>query len=124
MIDELAIILTDIPVSLHLGVPRAERERPQTVLISLTMARRDPAPFGADARLGDTIDYARVIAFLKEGLPARGPFVLVETIAETVAAYARDLAGPDACVAVDVKKPSVLGKDGLVTVRLVREGAR
>jgi dihydroneopterin aldolase len=122
MTDEQAIILADVPVHLRLGVPRAEREKAQTVLVSLTIARRHPPPFGPEARLADTIDYAHIIRFLKEELPQRGPFVLVETIAETIATHARDVAGADARVTVEVKKPSVLGDKGVVSVRLVRMG--
>lgn len=124
MTDTQSITLADVPVSLHLGVPRAERERAQTVLITLRITRRDPPPFDASARLSDTIDYAPIIAFLRETLPARGPYVLVETIAEAVIAHAREVAGPAAQVAVTVKKPSVLGGAGEVRVELVREGER
>lgn len=122
--DEQAITIADVPVTLRLGVPRAERETAQTVLVTLSITRPAPPPFGADARLSDTIDYAPIIAFLKDELPARGPFVLVETIAETVIAQARTLAGAHARIAVEVKKPSVLGGDGMVSVRLVRDGGR
>lgn len=120
MTDVLAIALTDVPVSLRLGVPRAERERPQTVLVSLTLTRTRPPPFDPEARLSETVDYATLIAFLKDGLPAKGPFVLVESIAEAVVAQVRALAGEATYVTVEVKKPSVLGGDGMVAVRLER----
>jgi FolB domain-containing protein len=122
MTDETSIHIADVPVSLRVGVPPAERETAQTVRVTLTITRADPAPFTAASGLPDTVDYAALIHFLRHTLPARGPFVLVETIAETVIAHARAVAGADTRVVVDIKKPSVLGAEGMVSVRLVREG--
>jgi dihydroneopterin aldolase len=123
MPDELAIFLTDVPVRLRLGVPRAERERDQIVLVSIAIARRSPPPYGVTARLQDTIDYAPLITFLKEELPTRGPFLLAETVAETVLAFTLNRAGADARVSVEVKKPSVLNGDGMASVKLARGGS-
>jgi FolB domain-containing protein len=119
MADTQTIALDDIPVTLSLGVPAAERDAPQTVLVSLalTMGLR-PSP--SSDRLADTVDYAAIIAFLQADLPALGPFHLVETVAECVAAYVLALTSRIDDVTVSVKKPSVLAAPAIVSVSITR----
>jgi dihydroneopterin aldolase len=115
--DLMILRVEDAPCTLHLGVSEAERAQPQTVLISaaITVARG----VGADD-LAATIDYDAIIGFLRTGLPARGPFKLIETVADRIAAHCLSL-GDDVIEAeIAVKKPSVLAGAGMVSVLLRR----
>lgn len=119
----LVIAVTDVPVELRLGVPAAERARAQQVTVTVRLTRPAPAPFAPADRIGRTLDYDRLIDFIREGLPAQGPFVLVEAVADAVAAHALALAGAGARVEVTVAKPSVLDAPAQVSITLVRERA-
>jgi len=118
MPDLQTIALTDVPVTLALGVSDAERATPQGVLISVSLQIVDTPP--ASDRLSDTIDYDAIIGFLRDGLPAQAPFHLIETMAERVAAHALSLSARIAAVVVTVKKPSVLAAPAMVAVTLTR----
>jgi len=118
----IVLAVSDVPVDLRLGVPAAERARAQRVTVSLRLSRPAPTPFRPADRIGKTLDYDRLIAFIRD-LPARGPFVLVEAVAETVAAHALELGGDGARVEVTVAKPAVLEAPAQVTVTLIRERA-
>jgi FolB domain-containing protein len=120
MEDVLIIQLNDVPVTTHIGVPETERATPQTLLISLSFAIADPPSFARDSTLPDTIDYAALIAFLQAEIPARGPWVLVESVAESIIEYALSLSARVAWADVQVKKPSVLGSAGMTSVSLRR----
>jgi len=122
MHDRQTIVLTDVPVTLCVGVPEAERAAQQTVLVSVALELFDPPKFAAADSLSDTIDYDAVIAFLREDLPARGGIRLIETIADLVADHALSLSPRIAFVDVAVKKPAVLAGQGLVSVGLRRHG--
>jgi dihydroneopterin aldolase len=120
MQDHLIISLDDVAVTLNVGVPQEERAVPQRVLISVTIAVQEPPTFKSDAALHDTIDYTSIIAFMQDGLPAQGPWVLIETIAEAVTSYGMGLLARVAWVEARVKKPSVLGAHGMTQVCLRR----
>lgn len=120
MQDVLIIELEDVPVVTHVGVPDGERASPQTLLISLSFAIAEPPNFDHGAALSDTIDYAAVIAFLQTGIPARAPWVLIESLAEAIVDHALSLSARVAWADVRVKKPSVLGARGMTSVSLRR----
>jgi dihydroneopterin aldolase len=114
------IDVTDVPCALHLGVSEAERAKVQTILVSATLTLADPPSFTQGADLEHTVDYGDLIGFIRDGIPARGPIKLVETVADAVAEFA--LASLDRVrhVAVTVKKPSVLSHPGMVAVTMRR----
>jgi 7,8-dihydroneopterin aldolase/epimerase/oxygenase len=118
--DALEIALIDVPIALHLGVSADERAQAQTILVSLTITREAPQRFVRNTALEDTLDYDRLIALLREDVPRLGPYLLIEAIAEDVAAGALALDGAARHVAVTVKKPSVLSGQGLVSATLRR----
>ncbi|MBU6372199.1 MAG: dihydroneopterin aldolase [Alphaproteobacteria bacterium] len=124
MHDRQTIALSDVPVELRLGVPDAERARPQTVLVSVELDLFDPPAFPRADHLSGTIDYDAIIAFLQVGLPARGEIHLIETVADLVAQHTLALSPRIAWVDVTVKKPAVLGGAGLVSVSLRRYADR
>ncbi len=120
MHDRQTIALTDVPVTLRLGVPEAERARPQTVLVSVALDMFDPPAFPRADHLAGTIDYDAIISFLQVGLPAHGEIHLIETVADLVAQHTLALSHRIAWVDVSVKKPAVLAGAGLVSVSLRR----
>lgn len=117
MSDTQTIALTDVPVTLALGVPDGERRKPQRVLISVTLKIDNPLAATTD-RLGDTIDYDAIIGFLQRTLPNEAPLHLIETVADRVATHALKLSARIETVTVTVKKPSVLPAPAMVSVTL------
>jgi FolB domain-containing protein len=120
MSGTLVIAVADVATELCLGVPQAERAKPQTVLISIRLTRPAAQRFASSSRIGATIDYDRLIGFIRETLPAQGPFLLVEAVADAVAEHALTLGGRSAEVEVTVKKPAVLAPPAMASVTLVR----
>lgn len=117
---EQTIEVTDVPCALHLGVSDAERAKVQTILVSATLTLSDPPSFTAGADIEHTVDYGDLIGFIREGVPARGPIRLVETVADAVAEFALNSLDRVRHVAVTVKKPSVLSHPGMVAVTMRR----
>src|SRR5690606_38556953 len=95
-----------------------ERASPQEVRISVVMALAHPPDYLANDRIGATVDYDRIIHFIRGDLGA--PAHLVETLADRVARHCLSLSGRAAWVEVTVKKPSVLSGDGVVAVTIKR----
>jgi dihydroneopterin aldolase len=122
MHDAHIIDLRDVSARLRIGVGDVERETPQEVLISVSLTLFDPPRYPDHDRLLDTVDYDAVIGFIQDGLPRLGPMRLIETVADRVAEHCLDLSSRIALVDVTVKKPSVLGAQGLVSVTLRRYG--
>ena len=119
MAETQTISLSDVAVTLALGVTDAERRRPQEVLITVALTLANPAA-GATDELGDTIDYDRILHFLHDMLPAGGPLRLIETVADHVADHVLSLSARVQTVVVAVKKPSVLNAPAMVSVTLTR----
>lgn len=118
MADAILISISDVAVTLSLGVTEGERRRPQEVLISAEIALIDTGVARSDD-LHDTIDYADVIAYLREQLPALPSVKLIESVAERVAQHV--LEHPLAAwVEVSVRKPSVPPTGAAVRVRRER----
>jgi len=78
------IFIHDYRLDILVGVYDWERTVPQTVQLDLDIALPPQRARGSD-RIGDTIDYAKVVARIEESL-ARHRFGLVEALAEHVAA--------------------------------------
>lgn len=91
--------------------------------MSLRLTILNPPRFQDHDDLHDTLDYDALIGFIRSGLPARGPFVLIETVADVVVAAALELSPRVAEATVTVAKPAVLKGAGLVSVGLTRHAS-
>jgi 7,8-dihydroneopterin aldolase/epimerase/oxygenase len=78
------IYIHEFRIDILVGVYDWERTVPQTVQLDLDIALPPERPRGSD-RIGDTIDYAKVVARIEESL-TRQRFGLIEALAEHVAA--------------------------------------
>lgn len=119
MADLQIIRIDDAKALVRVGVPDPERANPQEVRISVTMALADPPAYPDHDRIGATVDYDRIIHFIRDDLGA--PAHLIETLADRVAVHCLSLSDRALWVEVTVKKPSVLSGDGLVSVSIRRE---
>lgn len=79
------IRVLDLEVHAHIGVPEAERARPQRLLISLEMSVDGFARAAAADDVALTVDYFDVVQRVKK-LVAERPRKLLETLAEEIAA--------------------------------------
>jgi dihydroneopterin aldolase len=112
------IIIRDLEVRYRIGVPAAEREHPQRLLISLEMTR-DFRPAAAADDLSLTIDYHAVALRLRDWGKGRS-WRLLETLATEIADLARGEFGAQS-VTVVIKK-FVLPDARYVAVKLQRPG--
>lgn len=119
MADLHIIRIEDAKALVRVGVPEPERAAPQEVRISVALALADPPPYVGNDRIGATIDYDRIIHFIRDDLGE--PAHLIETLADRVAGHCLALSPRARWVEVSVKKPSVLSGDGLVAVMVRRE---
>ncbi len=113
------IRIEDARALVRVGVPDPERARPQEVRISVALALADAPEFEAHDRIHETVDYDRIIGFIRHDLDA--PAHLIETLADRVARHCLTLTPRALYAEVTVKKPSVLQGDGLVSVTIRRE---
>ena len=113
------IRIDDAKALVRVGVPDPERATPQEVRISVAMGLSDPPDYVTHDRIGATLDYDRIIHFIRDDLGA--PAHLIETLADRVAGHCLSLSPRARWVEVTVKKPSVLSGDGLVSVTMRRE---
>lgn len=103
------ILIPDLPVDCHIGVPEEERARPQRLLISTTLGGNLSAA-GRSDDFSATVDYASVAETITHTAMDR-PRALIETLAEDVAAEI--LAGYSVdSVTVKIVKPSALASKG------------
>jgi len=119
MADLQIIRIEDAKALVRVGVPEPERASPQEVRISVTMALDGPPNYPEHDRIGATVDYDRILHFIRDDLGA--PAHLIETLADRVAQHCLSLSERARWVEVTVKKPSVLSGDGLVAVSIRRE---
>ena len=75
------IFISDFRLDILIGVYEWERRVPQTVQLDLQIGLR-PRPKGSD-KIGDTIDYAKVVARIEASL-AQNRFLLIEALAEHI----------------------------------------
>lgn len=113
------IRIEDAKAQVRVGVPEPERATPQEVLVSVTLSLGPAPDFVGEDRLHQTVDYDRIIGFIREGLGA--PAHLIETLADRVAGHCLALSPRAQWVEVSVKKPSVMRQDGMVAVTIRRE---
>ncbi len=119
MADLHIIRIDDAKALVRVGVPDPERANPQEVRICVSLALASPPDYPAHDRIGATIDYDRILHFIRDDLGA--PAHLIETLADRVAGHCLSLSPRALWVEVTVKKPSVLSGDGLVAVTIRRE---
>lgn len=113
-----SIHLANVRLVTWLGVPEAERARPQTVALFLTLWPSREFEGLAD-EIGNTLDYSAVRATVRV-LAAERPRRLLETLAADLAAGV--LAAYPACAAVDVElRKFVLPDTDYVAARLSRQ---
>lgn len=111
--------IDDAKAVVRVGVPEPERAAPQEVRICVAMALDDVPNYVAHDRIDATVDYDRIIHFIRDDLGE--PAHLIETLADRVAGHCLSLSQRARWVEVTVKKPSVLSGDGLVAVTIRRE---
>ncbi len=119
MSDVQIIRIEDAKAIARVGVPEPERAAPQEVRVSVALALDEPPDFVTNDRIGATIDYDRIIRFIRDDLGA--PAHLIETLADRVAGHCLSLSDRARWVEVTVKKPSVLSGDGLAAVTIRRQ---
>lgn len=115
--DLYRIFLRGVSLDARVGVHRFERERPQRILLDVTLfAVRDG---GAESdRLADVLDYERVVEAVR-ALCAGAHINLLETVAERVCAFC--LAEPRVRGArVSVAKPDIFPDVAAVGVEIER----
>jgi len=119
MASTQTIRIEDARAEVRVGVPDPERATPQEVLVTVAVAFDDPPDFLSDDRLGATIDYDRIIYFIRDDLGA--PAHLIETLADRVVTHCLSLSPRVRWAEATVKKPSVLNGRGLVSVSIRRD---
>lgn len=110
------ITIADLEVHFHVGVPDAERARPQRLLLTIEM-ERDFADAAATDDLTKTVDYGAVSRRLVAFGDGRS-WKLIETLATDIANALLTEYRPSA-VAVEVKK-FIVPQAQYVSVRLRR----
>lgn len=116
--------LTGLRVDCIVGVYPSERHTPQPLEVDLTM-HLDTRAAATDAKLKDTVDYARLWGEVRFVLHA-SRFLLLESAAEAIARYI--LAPPTQdvpraqvqAVTVRLKKPHALGGAGIPSLEIFR----
>lgn len=119
MSDLQIIRIDDAKALVRVGVPDPERAVPQELRISVALALGALPDFTMHDRIGATVDYDRIIHFIRDDLGE--PAHLIETLADRVAGHCLSLSDRALWVEVTVKKPSVLSGDGLVAVTIRRD---
>jgi dihydroneopterin aldolase len=77
------IIIHELELPVQVGVPDAERARPQRLLVSVEMDIDFTAAVASD-NLSQTVDYHAVVEYLRR-LPAGRQWKLIETLAAEIA---------------------------------------
>jgi 7,8-dihydroneopterin aldolase/epimerase/oxygenase len=113
-----AIVVSNLELSAHVGVPDFEREHPQRLTLNLTVfPKRGFHNLGDD--LDHTVDYFALTRRIKK-LAAERPRKLIETLVEEIAAC---ILGEFAVAAVDLElRKYILPDTEFVAVRVMRTG--
>ena len=118
MTGALTIRIARAPFEARVGVPARERATAQRLIATIAITLDAPADFTANDHIAATLDYDRVLGFLRDGLAEEAK--LIETVAERIAGHCLALSPLVRAVEVSVEKPSVLNGDGHVSVELRR----
>jgi dihydroneopterin aldolase len=104
------IILSGVPLHCHIGVPDAERSRPQQIIVDLEI-ELDTRAAAATDDITTTVNYSNVVDALEE-LAGASRVRLIEALAERMAE--RVLLFPSANgVLLRIKKPGALASRGI-----------
>jgi FolB domain-containing protein len=113
-----AIVVSNLELSAHVGVPEAEREHPQRLTLNLTVfPRRDFRNLGDE--LNQTVDYFTLTRRIQK-LASERPRKLIETLVEEISACILDEFAV-AAVELELRK-YILPDTEFVAVRLRRTG--
>ena len=104
------ILLHDIKLTVHLGVPATERSRTQEVFLDVTLSF-DTSTAGRTDDFHDTIDYSAVLRTIHRVAAGR-PYCLVEAMVERIAA-AILAEFPATEVQLRLRKPAALKVEGV-----------
>ena len=113
----ITVLIRDLSVQTVIGVPEDERRRPQSLLMDLDI-ELDANPAGKTDELVDTVDYAEVVADIRDCLAGKSYFLL-ERLAEFVAGRILEKFGARE-VSVNVAKVGILQGVGRVGVKIRR----
>ncbi|RFC45220.1 MAG: phosphoglycolate phosphatase/dihydroneopterin aldolase [Verrucomicrobia bacterium] len=113
-----AIVVSNLELSAHVGVPDFEREHPQRLTLNLTVfPKRGFHNLGDD--LNHTVDYFALTRRIRK-LAAERPRKLIETLVEEIAEC---ILGEFAVAAVEVElRKYILPDTEFVAVRVMRTG--
>jgi dihydroneopterin aldolase len=110
------IIINELEVFMRVGVPEAERTKPQRLLVTVELDHDFTAAARSD-RLQETIDY-HAVAVRLAGFGRRRSWKLIETLAVDMAEMILREFEP-VCVSIEIKK-FILPKTRHVAVRVTR----
>jgi len=113
------ILIEQLELSAHIGVPDAERASPQRLTVNLEIEPHRAFDPERD-EIGSTIDYFNVACSVQEFAAAR-PRQLIETLAVDIAEFILSRYGPRA-VQVELRK-YILPDTAFVAVRVRRESS-
>lgn len=121
MTDKNIVFLRDCRVDLSVGLYDVEKQKPQPLLISVEAELASGARFtdATEDTTARTLDYGKIHAYVTKELPRLGHIHLVETVAETIAAFCLQ----SACVrsvTVDVSKTTIYADTRAAGVRITR----
>lgn len=108
------IIISQLGISTYIGATADERRKPQRLRVSITM---ELAARVLDDKLENTVDYAAVSGVVK-ALAATGERLLIETLAEEIAATLLS-SYPIRAVEIELRK-YILPDTEFVAVRIRR----
>jgi dihydroneopterin aldolase len=116
--DSHIIRIDNAPAFARVGVTAEERAQAQKLIVSVELALVSPPDFPAQDHIRETVDYDRILRFLREGLIDE--MRLIETVADTIARHCLELSLRVTSAEVKVEKPSVLNGAGHVSVSIRR----
>lgn len=114
------IFLEAVKVKTRLGVPEWERQLPQTIVLDIEITYDFSQACQSDA-IADTIDYAQVVASIRETLQVNS-FRLVEALAEHVCQLILQEFKAEQ-VTLKVAKPNVLPDLAALGVQITRKAS-
>lgn len=79
------ILIDELEISAHIGVPDAERSQPQRLTASITISSAHGFA-GLEDELAKTVDYSAVAREVKQFVAARND-KLIETLADAIASH-------------------------------------
>jgi len=113
------IHIRDLRLQTILGVRERERDKPREVVVNLAI-ETDLAKAGRSDNLADTVDYSALARRVTEHVES-SRFLLVERLAESVAAFALDDFPAIDAITVTVDKPRAIEQARSIAVEIRRQ---